>query len=219
MLDGIDVREELRVLHWHQLVNARNSIFPSADKFSEQGGKGAENSEHVKQGSKNAEHEEYCEKGSKEAENETNIKLDTSQDDVTVPDVDIEVPAPVNSARKRKHMSRGSIMYRRGSSVLGDDAFLPSCTNKNDEDQLLYSRKSVFELQNPDDFGTKWVVLERWKVLVLEWWDPITNMTLDQSTAHFQLLNTLTLTTADSLEVELASSLRVYELFWMYFFC
>jgi len=165
-LDGIDIREELRVLHWHQLVNARNSIFPSADKFSEkeglseQGGKGAENSEYVKQGSKNAEHEEYCEKGSKEAENETNIKLDTSQDAATVPEVDIEVPAPVvNSARKRT--SRGSIMYRRGSSVLGDDAFLPRCTNKNDVDQLLYSRKSAFELQSPDDFGTKWAVLER----------------------------------------------------------
>jgi hypothetical protein len=158
-LDGIDVREELRVLHWHQLVNARNSIFPSADKFSEQGGKGAENSEYVKQGSKNAEHEEYCEKGSKEAENETNIKLDTSQNAVTVPEVDIEVPAHVNSTRKR--MSRGSIMYRRGSSVLGGDIFLARCTNKNDEDQLLYSRKSAFELQNPDDFGTKWVVLER----------------------------------------------------------
>lgn len=26
-LDGIDVREEFQVLHWHQLVNARNDIF------------------------------------------------------------------------------------------------------------------------------------------------------------------------------------------------
>jgi hypothetical protein len=37
-LDGIDVHEELRVLHWHQLVNARHIYFPNAppyvDKFS-----------------------------------------------------------------------------------------------------------------------------------------------------------------------------------------
>ena len=37
-LDGIDVHEELRVLHWHQLVNARQLYFPKApaynDKFS-----------------------------------------------------------------------------------------------------------------------------------------------------------------------------------------
>lgn len=26
-LDGIDIREEFRVLHWHQLVSARNEIF------------------------------------------------------------------------------------------------------------------------------------------------------------------------------------------------
>ena len=37
-LDGIDVNEELRVLHWHQLVNAREAFFPDTaryqDKFS-----------------------------------------------------------------------------------------------------------------------------------------------------------------------------------------
>ena len=29
-LDGIDVREEFQVLHWQQLVRARNAIFPNA---------------------------------------------------------------------------------------------------------------------------------------------------------------------------------------------
>jgi len=32
--DGTNVREELQVLHWHQLVNACNFILPTADKFS-----------------------------------------------------------------------------------------------------------------------------------------------------------------------------------------
>lgn len=32
-LDGIDVQEELCVLHWYQLVNARGVIYPSAPKF------------------------------------------------------------------------------------------------------------------------------------------------------------------------------------------
>jgi hypothetical protein len=32
-LDGIDVQEELCVLHWYQLVNTREVIFPSAHKF------------------------------------------------------------------------------------------------------------------------------------------------------------------------------------------
>jgi len=29
-LDGIDIREEFQVLHWQQLVSARNKIFPEA---------------------------------------------------------------------------------------------------------------------------------------------------------------------------------------------
>ncbi len=33
-LDGIDVAEELEVLHWHQLKNARNEIYPNARPFS-----------------------------------------------------------------------------------------------------------------------------------------------------------------------------------------
>jgi hypothetical protein len=32
-LDGIDVQEELCVLHWFQLINAREVIFPDASKF------------------------------------------------------------------------------------------------------------------------------------------------------------------------------------------
>ena len=32
-LDGIDCREELSVLHWHQLVNARQMVYPSAAPF------------------------------------------------------------------------------------------------------------------------------------------------------------------------------------------
>jgi hypothetical protein len=32
-LDGIDVREEFQVLHWHQLVNARNDIFKDAPPY------------------------------------------------------------------------------------------------------------------------------------------------------------------------------------------
>mmetsp|Transcript_692 Transcript_692/g.798 ORF Transcript_692/g.798 Transcript_692/m.798 type:complete len:451 (+) Transcript_692:211-1563(+) len=32
-LDGIDVIEELNVLHWHQLMNARREIFPNAPDF------------------------------------------------------------------------------------------------------------------------------------------------------------------------------------------
>lgn len=32
-LDGIDVQEELCVLHWFQLVNAREVVFPNAPKF------------------------------------------------------------------------------------------------------------------------------------------------------------------------------------------
>lgn len=34
-LDGIDVREEFQVLHWQQLVNTREMIFPSAPPFLE----------------------------------------------------------------------------------------------------------------------------------------------------------------------------------------
>lgn len=32
-LDGIDVREEFQVLHWQQLVRARNAIFPNASPY------------------------------------------------------------------------------------------------------------------------------------------------------------------------------------------
>lgn len=32
-LDGIDVHEELEVLHWHQLNNARGMLFPNAPPF------------------------------------------------------------------------------------------------------------------------------------------------------------------------------------------
>jgi hypothetical protein len=32
-LDGIDVKEEFEVLHWHQMMNARNTIFPHAPTF------------------------------------------------------------------------------------------------------------------------------------------------------------------------------------------
>jgi hypothetical protein len=32
-LDGIDVAEELEILHWHQLKNAREEIFPGAEPF------------------------------------------------------------------------------------------------------------------------------------------------------------------------------------------
>jgi len=32
-LDGIDVAEELEVLHWHQLNNARHDLFPNAQPF------------------------------------------------------------------------------------------------------------------------------------------------------------------------------------------
>ena len=131
-LDGIDVREELRVLHWHQLVNARKIIFPTADKFSEEAVYSKQGSEH-------------------DVENQlvagihnSNIKLDTVQG------VDIEAPAPVNSTRMRHH----SIMSLH--STQGDDAFLSSCTNKNDRAKSLGSRKSAFWLRNPDDFGTKW---------------------------------------------------------------
>jgi len=34
-LDGIDVEEELQVLHWHQLINARKILYPNADDFDE----------------------------------------------------------------------------------------------------------------------------------------------------------------------------------------
>eukprot|EP00550_Attheya_septentrionalis_P004428 CAMPEP_0198283520 /NCGR_PEP_ID=MMETSP1449-20131203/3086_1 /TAXON_ID=420275 /ORGANISM="Attheya septentrionalis, Strain CCMP2084" /LENGTH=633 /DNA_ID=CAMNT_0043980153 /DNA_START=181 /DNA_END=2082 /DNA_ORIENTATION=+ len=34
-LDGIDVREEFQVLHWQQLVNTRDIIFPLADPYPE----------------------------------------------------------------------------------------------------------------------------------------------------------------------------------------
>lgn len=33
-LDGIDVREEFQVLHWHQLVNARNDIFSDVEPYN-----------------------------------------------------------------------------------------------------------------------------------------------------------------------------------------
>jgi len=32
-LDGIDVKEEFEVLHWHQMMNARNTIYPHAPVF------------------------------------------------------------------------------------------------------------------------------------------------------------------------------------------
>lgn len=32
-LDGIDVHEELEVLHWHQLINARSMFFPNAPPY------------------------------------------------------------------------------------------------------------------------------------------------------------------------------------------
>jgi len=35
-LDGIDVAEELEVLHWHQLINARKEIYPQAPDFKVQ---------------------------------------------------------------------------------------------------------------------------------------------------------------------------------------
>jgi len=35
-LDGIDLHEELRVLHWHQLVNARQILFPKAPSYQDQ---------------------------------------------------------------------------------------------------------------------------------------------------------------------------------------
>ena len=35
-LDGIDIREELQVLHWQQLVSARNAIFPDEKAFADQ---------------------------------------------------------------------------------------------------------------------------------------------------------------------------------------
>jgi len=34
-LDGIDVREEFEVLHWQQLVNARNYVFPKANPYGQ----------------------------------------------------------------------------------------------------------------------------------------------------------------------------------------
>jgi len=34
-LDGIDVAEELEVLHWHQLINARKILYPNAGEFNE----------------------------------------------------------------------------------------------------------------------------------------------------------------------------------------
>lgn len=34
-LDGIDVREEFKVLHWQQLVNARNYVFPKANPYGQ----------------------------------------------------------------------------------------------------------------------------------------------------------------------------------------
>ena len=36
-LDGIDVKEEFEILHWHQLVNARKILFPHAEDFDEKG--------------------------------------------------------------------------------------------------------------------------------------------------------------------------------------
>jgi len=35
-LDGIDVTEELQVLHWHQLINARKIMHPHAEDFNEE---------------------------------------------------------------------------------------------------------------------------------------------------------------------------------------
>ncbi len=35
-LDGIDVREEFQVLHWQQLVSARDAIFPNEKPFVDQ---------------------------------------------------------------------------------------------------------------------------------------------------------------------------------------
>jgi len=32
-LDGIDVNEEMQILHFHQLISARNSLFPDAEPF------------------------------------------------------------------------------------------------------------------------------------------------------------------------------------------
>lgn len=37
-LDGIDVSEELEVLHWHQLINARKVLFPHAEDFEDKTG-------------------------------------------------------------------------------------------------------------------------------------------------------------------------------------
>ena len=34
ILDGINAREEFEVLHWHQLMTARNFMFPDASPFS-----------------------------------------------------------------------------------------------------------------------------------------------------------------------------------------
>ena len=34
-LDGINVKEEFEVLHWHQMMNARNSIYPQAPAYVE----------------------------------------------------------------------------------------------------------------------------------------------------------------------------------------
>lgn len=36
-LDGIDVKEEFEVLHWHQLVNARKKLFPHAEDYDKKG--------------------------------------------------------------------------------------------------------------------------------------------------------------------------------------
>lgn len=36
-LDGVDVREELQVLHYQQLVNARNEVFPDAKPYEDPG--------------------------------------------------------------------------------------------------------------------------------------------------------------------------------------
>jgi len=33
ILDGINAREEFEVLHWHQLMTARNEVFPDAPPF------------------------------------------------------------------------------------------------------------------------------------------------------------------------------------------
>ncbi len=127
-LDGIDVREEFKVLHWQQLVNARNYIFQKANPYGQARMVFAGDLADVEMGNQN--------------ENYSNYPLEENHSEKTT-------ASPKRGLKKATQSSNGA---HRKMFSFGDNNLLANveCDVDPSAESMEFWRKSAYQMYGRD---------------------------------------------------------------------